>query len=170
MKRLRVALERRRLDGRTAGHRQAQELGRLIEGFTQRIVDRRREPLVAPDGLDEQKLRMAARNEQHQVRRPQAFGQADCQGVRLEMIDCEKWLAGGERQGLAGRRADNQPADQTGTRCGGDAREVVQPDLRLCQGSADQLIETLGVGTSGNLRNDPAIDRVLVELREHDVG
>jgi len=32
------------------------------------------------------------------------------------------------------------------------------------------LIETLGVGTSGNLRNDPAVDRVLVKLREHDVG
>ena len=76
---------------------------------------------------------MPARNEQHQVGRPDAVGQPDRQGMSLEMIDREKRLAGGERQGFAGRRADDQAADETRSRRRGDAREIVQPDLRLRQ-------------------------------------
>ena len=71
---------------------------------------------------------------------------------------------------LGGRRADNQPADQTRARCSGDTGEVIQPDLRLCQSGVDQLIEALGMSPRGNLRDNPAIYRVLVELREHEVG
>ena len=100
------------LDGRTTRHRETQKLRRLVVGLAQRVVDRRRKPAIAPDILDQQQLRMPARDEKHQVGRPDAVGQTNGQRMRLEMIDREKRFPRRERQRLGRRRPDNETADK----------------------------------------------------------
>src|SRR6185369_13281703 len=48
------------LDFRAARIAKAEQLGRLVERFAQRIVERGAEPLVTADLLDDKSLRMAA--------------------------------------------------------------------------------------------------------------
>src|SRR5215217_3421685 len=55
------------LDGRAARMAKGQELGDLVEGFAERVVDGAAPALVVADAADEDELAMAARNQQHQV-------------------------------------------------------------------------------------------------------
>ena len=52
------------LDLGAAGIGKAEQLGRLVEGFAQRIVERRAEPLIGTDILDDDGLGMAAGDQQ----------------------------------------------------------------------------------------------------------
>ena len=75
------------LDLGSSGIGQAQEFGRLVEGFAERIVERRAEPLVLADALDDEKLRMSTRDEQEQIGKVEPIGEPGRERVRLEMID-----------------------------------------------------------------------------------
>ena len=55
------------LDRRAAGIAEAEQLRGLVEGLAKRIVERRAEPLVVADVLDDEKLRVAARDEQQEI-------------------------------------------------------------------------------------------------------
>ena len=55
------------LDLGAAGITEAQQLGRLVEGLAQRVVERGAEPLVAADVLDHQELGMPAGDEQQEI-------------------------------------------------------------------------------------------------------
>ena len=65
--RARVALARQPLDRRPAGKAEAEDLGGLVERFAERVVDRRREPAIAPDALDPQHLAMPAGDQQQRI-------------------------------------------------------------------------------------------------------
>src|SRR3546814_3408582 len=58
-----IACPRRRLDGRSAGIAEPEQLGGLVEGLADRVVDGAAEQRVAPDALDDEELAM--RSEEH---------------------------------------------------------------------------------------------------------
>ena len=67
------------------GKAEPQQLRRLVEGFAQRVIDGRAEPLVSADAAHDQELRMPAGNQQQQIRAAAAFGETHCQRVRLKV-------------------------------------------------------------------------------------
>ena len=160
----RIAERRSRLDRRAAGHRQPEQFRGLVEGFAERIVDRRREATVAANGLDQQQLRVPTRDKQHQIRRRDAVGEPARQRVGLQMIDGEKRLARRQRQRLAGDGADDQSADQARTARRGDGVDLVQRHARFIQRRRNDLVENFDVGAGGDFRHHAAVDLVCVEL------
>ena len=105
-KAVRPASQGRLLDRRPTGKTQAQQLGRLVEGLAQRIVDGGAEPLVAADAVHDQELGVAARDQQQQIGRVQAFREADGQRVGFQVIDRDQRQPVHQRQRLGGRNAD----------------------------------------------------------------
>ena len=85
------------LNLRPAGIAQAQQLGRLVEGLAERIVERRAEPLVGSNVLDDERLGMSARDEQQEIGEAEAVGETGGQRMRLQMIDRDE----GERRARA---------------------------------------------------------------------
>ena len=75
------------LHRRAAGIAEAEQLGRLVEGLAERVVERRAEPLIAADILDDEELGVPARDEQQQIGKAEPIGQAGGQRMRLQMID-----------------------------------------------------------------------------------
>ena len=57
-----VALQSHPLNRRAAGKAQPKYLGGLVERFTQRVIDRGRQPPVEAHAFDQQDLAMPARN------------------------------------------------------------------------------------------------------------
>ena len=62
------------LDGWAAGIVEAEQLRRLVEGLAKRIVQGRAEARVLADILDDEKLRVPARDEQQEIGKAQARG------------------------------------------------------------------------------------------------
>ena len=96
------------------GKPEAQQLGGLVEGFAQRVVDGGAEPLVAADIVHDEELGVAARDQQQQVGRQQPLGEADGERVRLQVVDRHQRQAVHQRDRLGRRDADQQAADQAG--------------------------------------------------------
>ena len=66
-KRVRVARLGGALDVRPARIGEAEELGGLVEGLAERVVDRGAEPAIAADAFDCHELRVAAGDEEQQI-------------------------------------------------------------------------------------------------------
>ena len=168
-KRRGVARARETLDGRAAGEAEPQELRGLVEGFAQRVVDGGAEPLKVADAAHDEKLGMAARHQQQQVRRAQPFGQADRERVRLEVMHGDERAPAAERDRLAGDQPDDEAADQPGTGRRRDRIEVAKADARLAHRLARDEVEALDVGARGDLRHHAPVGPVPLPLRAHDV-
>ena len=167
---VRPAGARRLLHRRPAGKAEAQQLGGLVEGLAQRIVDGGAEPLVAADVVHDQQLRVAAGDQQQQVGRLQALGEPHRQRVRLQMVDGDQRQPVHQRQRLGRGDAHQQPADQPRPRRHRHAIELAEADPRLAHGLGDDLVEAFHVGAGGDLRHHAAVAAVLLPLRPHDVG
>ena len=103
---MRIAAERHPLDRRTSGKPQPEQLRRLVERFAERVVDRGAQPDVAPDITHEQKLRVAAGNEQQEVRRHQPLGEPNRERVSFQVIDRVQWLTAGQCESFGRRQPD----------------------------------------------------------------
>ena len=163
----RAPLRRFALDLGTSGIAEAQELGGLVEGLAERIVERRAEALVVADALDDEKLGMPARNEQEQIREIEPVGEPCRERVGFEMIDRDEGPAEGERDRLRRCHPDDQAADEAGP---GRRRHRIdrgEVEPRLVHGLGDRRIEQVHMGARGNLGHDPAIGGMQVELRAH---
>ena len=158
------------LDRRTAGIVEAEQLRRLVESLAKRIVQGRAEARVLADVLDDEKLRVSARDEQQQIRKAQAMGEARCERVRFEMVHGDEGQPARKGDGLAGGDADDQPADQPRPRRGGDAVDLVEAETSFGQRLGDQNIEQLDMGARGDLRHDAAELGVKRKLRAHRIG
>ena len=75
-----------------------------------------------------------------------------------------------QRDRLGGGEPDDDAADQAGAGGGGDAVEVAEAHIGLDHRLGDDVVEHLDMGARGDLRHDAAKGRVLVDLRQHDVG
>ena len=74
------------LDGRSAWIAKPKQLCSLVEGLAQRIVQGRAEAGIGADILDDEKLRVTAGDEQQQIGKAEAMGEASGERVRLEMV------------------------------------------------------------------------------------
>ena len=155
----------------STGIAQTQHLGGLVEGFAQRVVDRRAQPAIPAHALDQQQLAVPARGEQQQIGEfERGIGQAGGQCVAFEMIDRQQRLVPGHGQGLGGDQPDQHPAEQSrsgGSRAGVD---VAQRQPGIGQGRGDQRRDPFGVGARGDLGHDPAIGPVCLVLRGDALG
>ena len=86
----RIAAERRLFDARAAGIGQAEQFGRLVEGFADGVVDRRAEPPIIADAVDRDELAMAAGDQQQQIGKVDIVGQPRRQRMGFEMIDRDR--------------------------------------------------------------------------------
>ena len=116
------------LDRRTAGIVEAEQLRRLVESLAKRIVQGRAEARVLADVLDDEQLRVSARDEQQQIRKAQAMGEARVSACAFEMVHGDEGQPARKGDGLAGGDADDQPADQPRPRRGGDAVDLVEAE------------------------------------------
>ena len=121
---LRIAAAGLALDLRPARIAEAEELGDLVEGLADGVVDGRAEADVIADAAHRDELRVPAGGEEEQVGETDAVGEARRQGMALEVVDGEQRLAGDERQRLGGGQPDQHAADQPRTGGRGDAVEI----------------------------------------------
>ena len=113
---------------------------------------------------------MAAGGEKQTIGKRHGVGQPRGERMRLEMIDRHQRLAGDQRNRLGGGQADDHTADQAGAGRGGHAVELVEADAGFGHGLADNVIQRLDMRARGDFRHHPAEGRVLVGLRQHDIG
>ena len=158
------------LDGWTAGIVEAEQLCRLVEGLAKRIVQGGAEARVLADLLDDEKLRVTARDEQQEIGKSQAMGEARCERVRFEMVHGDEGQPARKRDRLARGNADDQPADQPRPSGCGDAVDAVEAETGFGQRLGDQDIEQLDMGARRDLRHDAAERGVQRKLRAHHIG
>src|SRR5690606_35176343 len=88
------------LHGWSTGLRETEQLGRLVDGLAERIIDRGAETHVLTHALDQKELRMPAGDEQQDIRLPRALGLAVREYVRLDMVHANEWQSVDERNGI----------------------------------------------------------------------
>ena len=152
-----IAVERALFDQRAAGIGQSQHLGDLVEGFADRVVERRAEPDVVADSLHRDELGVAARQQEQEIGEGGIVGEARGQRMGLEMIDGNEGFAQGERDGLAGRQADDDAADEAGTGRRRDGIDLGDRHAGLGDGAFDEPVQHLDMGAGRDLGHDPAV-------------
>ena len=95
------------LDLRPARIAEAEELGDLVEGLADGVVDGGAEADVIADAAHRDELRVPARDEEEQIGEADAVGEPRRQRMALEVVDGEQRLAGDERQRLGGGQPDD---------------------------------------------------------------
>jgi hypothetical protein len=121
-----IAVLRDAFDRGAAGIAKAEQFCGLVERLARGVVDRRREPAVIADALDEQQLAMAPRYEEQQIGEGEAgFDEARAERMAFEMINRDQRLVRGVRQRLSGDEPDHDAADQPGS-CGRSDRVYVR--------------------------------------------
>ena len=153
--------------------RQAEHLRRLVEGLAHRIVERGAKPAVAAHPLYRHALAMPAREQQQQIgegRRGLIQHARDARGQRvpLQVIDREKRNAARDGHALGEAAADDQPADQPGTRRPGHRGEVTIAQPRFLQhprGKARQGGQMRARRDLGHHAAEAGVLRLLAENR-----
>ncbi len=112
---------------------------------------------------------MPARNEQKEIGRAKALGQADGQRVAFEMIDGDKRQFVHKRNRLRSHEPDKHAADEPRPGRRRDAVEVRERQAGLRQRRLDQLVERLHMRARGYLGNDAPVGFVVLELRPHNI-
>ena len=113
---------------------------------------------------------MPSRGEEKTIGEWRGVGEPGGQRVRLEVIDCNQRSLADHRNGLCRRQAHDQAANQARPRGDGDPVQGGKRQARIRHGPGDDHVEGLDVGARGDLRHHAAERRMLVDLREHDVG
>ena len=155
---------------RAAGMAQAQQLGDLVEGLAQRIVDGGAPALIIADAAHQHELAMAARNQQHQIGKGDTVGQPRRQRMGFEVIDGDQRLAERGGQRLGGGQPDQHAPDQAGAGRGGDGIDIAQRDAGLAAGLGDDVVEIAHMGARRQFGHDAAKGGVFIQLRAHDIG
>ena len=109
---------------------------------------------------DEREQRVPAGGDQADERRLEGDGvlagqEVGCD-VALQVVDGRERQPPAGRQGLAGREADEQRADEARALRGGDKVDVAQLCARVQQGAVDDGVDELEVVARGDLRDDAA--------------
>lgn len=86
--------------------------------------------------------------------------------MRFQMVDGEKRFSLGERDRLGRGETDQETADQART-CGCRyAIDIVECQMSLGQSMPDQPVEMARMSARRDLRDDAAIGRMVLDLRE----
>ncbi len=165
-----VAVERLFLHLRPAGIFEPQELGDLVVGFADGVVDGGAEPHIIADSEHGDDLGVPAGGEEQAIRKRRAVGEPRGQRMRLEMIDRDQRFLAHQRDRLGGGQPHDHAADQPGPGGGGDAVEAGEAAPGLLHRLADDQVERLDMGARRDLRHHPAIGPMLRHLAEHHIG
>ena len=152
-----VAVQRQPGQVRTAGIRQAHQLGRLVEGLAGRVVDGFAEQLVTTDPVHAHQLRMAARHQQRDKRKLGRVGAEKWrQQVAFQVMHAHCRLAqrGGQRAGHAG--TDQQRARQARAARVGHHIDIGQRALRALHDLLCQRQHAPNVVATGQFRHHAA--------------
>ncbi len=155
---------------RAARIAEAQELRGLVEGLADGVVDRGADPHIVADAEHRDDLRMSAGGQEQAIGERRVVGEARGQRVRLEMIDRDQRLLGDQRDRLGGGEPDDDAADQPGPGGDRDAVELAERQPGIVHRLGDDHVERLDMGARRDLRHHAAEGRVLVDLRQHDIG
>ena len=109
-------------------------------------------------------LRMAAGNQQQEIRKRRGFRDAHGQGVPFQMIDGNKRFGVRHTERLAGRQTDHDAAHKAGAGCRRDRVEIAIADIRSAHRFIDDQIDPLHVTACGDFRDDAAISAMLIVL------
>ena len=101
----------------------------------------------------DQILAMPARNQQHQVGKPQRVGQARRQGVPGQMVDPDQGQPGSGTQPLGDHDARQDSADQPRTRRHRNAVQIRQADPGTQQRAFDAMVQPFDMGPRGDFRH-----------------
>jgi hypothetical protein len=158
------------LDLRPARIAEAEQLGGLVEGLADGVVDGGAEQRVFADAAHRHDLGVAAGGEEQAIGKRRAFDQPRGERMRFEVIDRHQRLAVDERDRLGGGQPDNDAADQAGTGRGRHAVDPVERGAGVGHGLADDAVERFHVGTRRDFGNHAAKDGMVAVLRQHHVG
>ncbi len=151
--------------------RQAEQLGRLVEGLARGIVPGFAERGVAADPLHFDELGVAARHQQRHVRERRRLRlQQRREQMPFEVMDADRRLAPGVGEAPSERGAGQQCADQAGT---GGVRHPVQlgrANAGLVQSGANERQQAPNVIPGRQFGNDAPEDAMQVDLAEKLVG
>ena len=128
-----ISLRGLALHMRPARIAQAQQLGDLVEGLADGVVDGGAEAHIVADAAHRDELRMAAGGEQQQIGEADAVGEPRGERMGLEMVHRHQGLAGDERDGLGGGEPHQHAADQAGAGRHRDAVEILDGAVRVLQ-------------------------------------
>ena len=107
----------------------------LSKASPKRVVDGGAEPLIAADVVHDQQLGVPARDQQQQIGRPQALGEADGERVRLQMIDRDQRQAVHQRRcALAVMTPTSRPPISPGPAVTATASRLGKADAGLAHG------------------------------------
>ena len=149
---------------------ETEQLGHLVEGLAQRVVDGGAPALVVADAAHQHELAVPARDQQHQVGEGDAVGQPRGQRMRLEVVDRDQRLAERRGQRLGRGQPDQHAADQPRPGGRGDGVDIAERQPGLRGGAGDDAVEMADMGARREFGHHAAIGGVLLELAAHDVG
>ncbi len=159
--RLREARQRR-----SAGIRQTEQLGRLVEGLAGRVVLGVAQQPVLPDARDFEQLAVTAGHQQRDERKPGLrLGEQRREQMALHVMHADRGLAQRVAERAGDARAHQQRAGQAGPLRVGDAVEVGKPGPRLGQHPLREGHDPPHMIAGGELGHDAAIDAVHRHLR-----
>ena len=139
LKSLGIAFGSKAVDNRSAGIRQAHHLGALIKCFACRIVDGLTQHFHIVGRINLDNLRIAARNEQAQIRKLRHFGvfvffHKVSEHVSVQVVNIEQWYSQRQGQALGKRGAHEQRPHKSGSACKCYCADVVFSNAGLADG------------------------------------
>ena len=158
-------------DLRAARIMQAHHLRSFVERLTGGIIQRLAQHLIKTDAIDPNQLRVAAGNQQSDERELwRLLFEHWRQEMPFHVMHAQGWNAPGKGQRLSAGSAHQQRPDQTRTRGVRNGVDFGGDTVRFSQHLADQRQHTLDVVTRSQLRYNPAVRAMQVDLAEQCVG
>ena len=171
----RIAVDRQPVDHRPTGVTEIHEPGDLVERLTSCIVKGRTEHAVTKVIFHHDQHRVPATHEQNDQRHLE-IGLFEKRGIEmgLEMVHRNERHVPHERHRLGRRHADEQGADEARAVGRSNGIDLAILEAGLNDRLGDHRHDRLDMGTAGDLRYDPAITLMDLDLarhdRRHDVG
>ena len=90
--------------------------------------------------------------------------------MAFQVVNGNKGSTDGDGDGFGSSETNEQRTSEAGTVGGGDGSEIVELDLGLGQGLADDGLDEDEVLATGDFRNNPTVGLMQRNLRADDVG
>src|SRR2546430_8002621 len=166
----RIARRRQRIDCRTAGERQTENAGPLVERLARRVIDRPADHRDAAVLLPSDQVTVAPGHDQSEDRRAEVRlleQPGEDMGGEVTDADHRQLARPGDR--LPEVDAHQKAADQARPPGHSDTIDLLPAGARVLQRALDHRHQRLKVGARGNFRNDPAVGGVQRILRANHV-
>ena len=166
-----VALLGQAVNDDPAGVADVEELGRLVEGLSRRIVLGLADEGELLEILDAVDVRMAAGNDEGHEGKLGHLPLDEKGGchVAFEMVHANEGQASAVGDGFGRGKAHEERSDKAGTPRCGDAVDVVQGDACIFQGLEHDSADGLDMLARRDFGNDAAVLAVDLDLRGDDV-